>query len=98
MARSSLTYIPPCHVAAAKIWAHFGKHNSKCHKIVTSYFNLKHSYKYCVRFEWWVEEFDLFSVYGFYSMWPKVLQHVKKSLYNQPKPYFFKKLLPKSNC
>ena len=28
-----------------------------------------------------------------YSMWPKVLQHVKKSLYNQPKPYFFKKLL-----
>jgi hypothetical protein len=26
-------------------------------------------------------------------MWPKVLQHVKKSLYNQPKPYFFKKLL-----
>ena len=28
-----------------------------------------------------------------YSMWPKVLQHVKKSLYNQPKPYFFKKFL-----
>jgi cytochrome bd-type quinol oxidase subunit 2 len=29
-----------------------------------------------------------------YSMWPKVLPHVKKkSLYNQPKPYFFKKLL-----
>jgi len=29
-----------------------------------------------------------------YSMWPKVLAHVKKkSLYNQPKPYFFKKLL-----
>ena len=28
-----------------------------------------------------------------YSMWPKVLQHVKKSLYNRPKPYFFKKLL-----
>jgi hypothetical protein len=27
-------------------------------------------------------------------MWPKVLPHVKKkSLYNQPKPYFFKKLL-----
>jgi hypothetical protein len=26
-------------------------------------------------------------------MWPKVLQHVKKSLYNQPKPYFFQKLL-----
>ena len=24
-----------------------------------------------------------------YSMWPKVLQHVKKSLYNQTKPYFF---------
>ena len=23
-----------------------------------------------------------------YSMWPKVLPHVKKSLYNQPKPYF----------
>ena len=31
---------------------------------------------------------------GTYSMWPKVLPHViKKSLYNQPKPYFFKKLL-----
>jgi hypothetical protein len=29
-----------------------------------------------------------------YSMWPKVLPHVKKnSLYNQPKPYFFKTLL-----
>jgi hypothetical protein len=28
-----------------------------------------------------------------YSMWPKILQHVKKSLYNQPKPYFFKKIL-----
>ena len=28
-----------------------------------------------------------------YSILPKVLQHVKKSLYNQPKPYFFKKLL-----
>jgi hypothetical protein len=28
-----------------------------------------------------------------YSIWPKVLQHVKISLYNQPKPYFFKKLL-----
>ena len=26
-------------------------------------------------------------------MWPKVLPHVKKFLYNQPKPYFFKKLL-----
>ena len=27
-----------------------------------------------------------------YSMWPKVLPHVKKkSLYNQPNPYFFKK-------
>ena len=33
-----------------------------------------------------------------YSMWPKVLPHMsiyvcKKALYNQPKPYFFKKLL-----
>jgi hypothetical protein len=28
-----------------------------------------------------------------YSILPKVLQHVKKSRYNQPKPYFFKKLL-----
>ena len=28
-----------------------------------------------------------------YSMWPKVLAHVKKILYNQPKPYFFKKVL-----
>ena len=28
-----------------------------------------------------------------YSMWPKVLQHVKKSLYNQPNTYFFKKNL-----
>jgi len=28
-----------------------------------------------------------------YSMVTKVLQLVKKSLYNQPKPYFFKKLL-----
>jgi hypothetical protein len=29
--------------------------------------------------------------YTYYSryVWPKVLQHVKKSLYNQPKPYFF---------
>jgi len=28
-----------------------------------------------------------------YSLVPKVFAHVKKSLYNQPKPYFFKKLL-----
>jgi hypothetical protein len=28
-----------------------------------------------------------------HSMWQKVLAHAKKSLYNQPKPYFFKKLL-----
>jgi hypothetical protein len=28
-----------------------------------------------------------------YSVWSKLLPHVKKSLYNQPKPYFFKKLL-----
>jgi hypothetical protein len=28
-----------------------------------------------------------------YRVWPKVLAHVKKNLYNQPKPYFFKKLL-----
>ena len=28
-----------------------------------------------------------------YSMWPKVLQHITESLYNQPKPYFFTKLL-----
>ena len=34
----------------------------------------------------------MFSNY-IYSMWPKLLQHVKKSLYNQPKPYFFKKIL-----
>jgi hypothetical protein len=28
-----------------------------------------------------------------YSMWPKVLAHLKKSLYIQSKPNFFKKLL-----
>jgi hypothetical protein len=28
-----------------------------------------------------------------YSIWPKILLHVKKSLYNQPKPYFFQKIL-----
>ena len=28
-----------------------------------------------------------------YSLVPKVFVHVKKSLYYQPKPYFFKKLL-----
>ena len=28
-----------------------------------------------------------------YSMWPKVLSHVKKKSLYQPKPYFFKKLL-----
>ena len=33
------------------------------------------------------------SYLNIYSMLPKVLQHIKKSLYNQPKPYFFKKLL-----
>jgi hypothetical protein len=35
----------------------------------------------------------LFDVQVCYSMWTKVLQHVKKFLYNQPKPYFSKKLL-----
>jgi hypothetical protein len=30
------------------------------------------------------------------NMWPKVLPHVKKSLYNQPKPYFFQKIIVKS--
>ena len=33
-----------------------------------------------------------------YSILPKVLQHVKKSLYNQSKPYFFKKLLWSHFC
>ena len=35
----------------------------------------------------------LFCMASNYSILPKVLQHVKKSLYNQSKPYFFKKLL-----
>ena len=35
----------------------------------------------------------LIHIRGVHCMWPKVLQHVKKSLYNQPKPYFFMKLL-----
>ena len=34
-----------------------------------------------------------FHLLQLYSMWPKVLQHIKKSLYNQPKPYFFINLL-----
>jgi hypothetical protein len=33
---------------------------------------------------------------NWYSILPKVLQHVTKSLYNQPKPYFFKKNIGKS--
>jgi hypothetical protein len=37
---------------------------------------------------------NLFFLVMIYSMWPKALPHVKKkSLYNQPKPDFFKKLL-----
>jgi hypothetical protein len=47
-----------------------------------SFFN-EHEYKYAV---------DVMR--NSIHMWPKVLPHVKKkSLYNQPKPYFFKKLL-----
>jgi hypothetical protein len=35
----------------------------------------------------------LFCMASNYIILPKVLQHVKKSLYNQPKPYFFQKIL-----
>jgi hypothetical protein len=81
-----------------------GKQNNECmlHPFLANYMLYIHPFKIMYAFFKYGIQIHYFKdicwsfLIGFWSlcsMWPKVLQHVKKSLYNQPKPYFFNKLL-----